>query len=572
MDKRWVLKSVDERKAARLQASLNIHPVLCRLLVQRGAGSFEEARQFFRPSLDSLYRPWLMKDIDRAVERVESAISRKERILVYGDYDVDGTTAVAVVYSFLKTLCPDIHYYVPHRYREGYGISTTGIDYAKAHGYTLIIALDCGINAMGQIEYGNSLGIDCIVCDHHQPSFSGELPPAVAVLDPGRADCPYPYKTLSGCGIGFKLISALAEKRGLPAETVNAYLGLAAISIAADIVPLDGENRILAHYGLKRLNECPPPGIGALLELGGWKKQASELTIRDLVFLVAPRINAAGRMDHAGKAVQLFIEKDPETARRIARMLDADNTRRKEMDSSITKEALEMIESDRAHRSGRTTVVYKPHWHKGVVGIVAARLVETGHRPTIVLTASNGKLTGSARSIPGFNIYEALCSCRDLLENYGGHFYAAGLTLKPENLDAFRVRFEEAAAVIPPGLMTPELPIDAEISLNEITPSFYRILRQFEPSGPGNPCPVFLAKRVTDNGYSRIVKEHHIRFVLQQKDAPGTGLTGIGFGLAHKFEVLAGQRPFDIAFTVDENEWNGDVNLQMKVVDIRAST
>lgn len=579
MNKRWKIRYFDEDRVAALQSALKIHPLLCRLLVQRGITTFEAARHFFRPSLDGLHSPWLMKDMRKAVERIEAAFLQNEKILIYGDYDVDGTTAVAVVYSFLLSLHENTGFYIPHRYREGYGVSTAGIDYAKSHGYTLIVTLDCGIKAIDKIAYARSMGIDCIVCDHHLPSASAGLPPAVAILNPKQQDCPYPYRELSGCGIGFKLIAALAEKKGLPPGAAHRYLDLVAISIAADIVPMTGENRVLAFYGLRKVNEDPLPGIRALMELSGLK--SAPLTIRDLVFMIAPRINAAGRMDDAKKAVQLFIEADPEKALHLAGVLHTDNSDRKEMDSIITREALAMIEKDEHSPARKTTVLYQPHWHKGVVGIVASRLVESVYRPTIVLTLSNNMVAGSARSVAGFNIYEALEGCKDLLENYGGHFYAAGMTLKPENVNAFRERFEEiVAATIAPEMLIPEIVIDAEIMLKDITPSFYNILKQFEPFGPENRCPVFVARNVTDNGYSRIVKENHIRFVVQQVEgcpgnspagsppAGGTGLTGIGFYLGHKFGLLADRRPFDIAFTIEENEWNGDMNLQLKAVDI----
>lgn len=564
MQKRWNILRDPAPDTGHLQQALNISRVLCRILTQRGISSFDAAKAFFRPELDNLHDPWLMKDMDKAVNRVLAAVEAKENILVFGDYDVDGTTSVAMVFQFLKSIYPKVDFYIPHRYREGYGVSKQGIDYAAETGCSLIISLDCGIKSVDLIGYARSLDIDFIVCDHHLPDAS--LPPAVAILNPKQPDCNYPYKELCGCGVGFKLLTALSKTLHLPDETFLKYLDLVATAIAADIVPMTGENRLLAYYGLKQVNTAPCPGIQALMKLAGQQK---EMTISSLVFLIAPRINAAGRMDDAKKAVQLFIEQDPEMALQIAENLHQDNSDRKEADSSITEEALELIRIDPLSDGRVTTVVYQEHWHKGVVGIVASRLIESYYRPTIVLTKSGDYLAGSARSVPGFNLYEAIHACRDNLLGYGGHFAAAGMTLLPEKLEAFRVSFETAVKErITPELLIPEIRIDAEIQFSEITPGFYNILKQMEPFGPENSRPVFIARRVRDTGFSRIVKELHLRFVLKQEQVT---LTGIGFNMADKFPLLQQQRPIDIVFTIEENEWQGEKSLQLKMLDLRES-
>lgn len=567
MQKRWTVRSYQPKQEALLQSSLRIHPLLCRLLVQRGMHTYDESRLFFRPTLADLHDPWLMKDMDKAVSRIEQAFFMREKILVFGDYDVDGTTAVATVYDFLHSLYDNIEFYIPHRYREGYGISPQGIKYARENDFTLVIALDCGIKAVEQITWAADNGIDFIICDHHLPDAI--LPPAVAILNPKQYDCPYPYKDLSGCGIGYKLISAFAQKKGVPEEKVHHYLDLVATSIAADIVPMTGENRVLAFHGLKKVNESPLPGIKALIQLSGLKEQ---LTISNLVFVIAPRVNAAGRMDDARKAVNLFVETDMEKAMAIAQVLHADNFDRKEIDGNITKEAVELLQNDLSLQDKKSTVLYKPDWHKGVVGIVASRLIDKYYyRPTIILTLSNDKVAGSARSVTGFNVYEAIHQCKDLLENYGGHFYAAGMTLKPENVEAFQQKFEEVVATtIDPDLLVPEIVIDTEITLKDITPAFFNILRQFEPLGPENLRPVFLVRNVIDSGYSRLVKDEHIKFSVKQGKS-SNALTGIGFYMSEKFPIVSSKRPFDMTFTIDENEWNGKMNLQLKVIDIRAS-
>ncbi|MGX5820504.1 single-stranded-DNA-specific exonuclease RecJ [Chitinophaga lutea] len=566
MQKRWTVKKYQPIQEQQLQSALRIHPLLCRLLVQRGITKYEEAKHFFRPSLDDLHDPWLMKDMDKAISRLEDAFFRQEKILVYGDYDVDGTTAVATVFGFLQGIYSNIEFYIPHRYREGYGISMQGIQYAHENDVSLVIALDCGIKSIEHIAHARSLGIDFIICDHHLPDAL--LPDAVAILNPKQSDCPYPYKELSGCGIGFKLISALAQKKGIPMADVYRYLDLVATSIAADIVPMTGENRVLAFHGLKQVNESPSAGIRALITLSALKEK---LTSSNLVFVIAPRVNAAGRMDDARKAVNLFIEKDFDKAYAFAEMLHGDNLERKGIDMSITQEAVAIIQNDATLHSRKSTVLYQPHWHKGVVGIVASRLIDKYfYRPTIILTQSNDKVAGSARSVSGFNVYEAIHQCKELLENYGGHFYAAGMTLRPENVAAFQEKFEAVvAATIDPELLIPEIVIDTEIQLNDITSSFYNIMRQFEPLGPENLRPVFLARHLSDAGYSKVVKEEHIKLSVRQGNSPV--FSGIAFFMADKFDLISGKQPFDMVFTIEENEWNGNVSLQLKVIDIRAS-
>lgn len=564
IDKRWTIKSADEQEIETLHKALKVHPALCRLLVVRNIKSFETAKDFFRPELTHLHDPFLMKDMQKAVDRIAEAIEWHEKILVYGDYDVDGTTAVSCVYSFLKSQYKgELAFYIPHRYREGYGISKEGIDFAKERGYTLMITLDCGIKSIDLIKYAKNLGIDVIVCDHHTPDKT--LPAAYAILNPKQVDCNYPYKELSGCGIGFKLISALVKKLKLPEETAYEYLDLVATSIAADIVPIDGENRVLTYYGLQKANTNPSPGIKALIELAEVKK---DLSVSDLVFVIGPRVNAAGRMDDARKAVELFTEIDAAKTLELSEALHSDNTERKEIDKDTTEEALAIIQEDAKLTQRKTTVLYRPHWHKGVVGIVASRLIDHYYKPTIILTQSNGKVTGSARSVIGYNIHDAIHECRDLLENYGGHFYAAGMTMPEDNVNAFIERFENVVNdTITPDLLVPEIEIDAELKLSDIKFPFFKILKQFEPFGPTNLRPVFISRHVFDyKGYTRIVKEQHIRFVVHQHG--GVIIDGIGFGMAHKYDVVT-QGPFDIVYTIDENDYNGKITLQMKVIDIR---
>jgi len=564
MQKRWNILQADEERTTALREALSINKTLCSILVQRGIDDFEKAKQYFRPQLSDLHDPWLMKGMGKAVKRIITAFEQGEKILVFGDYDVDGTTSVASVFQFIKNIYSDTDFYIPHRYREGYGVSKLGIDFAKENGFALIISLDCGIKSVELISYAKTIGIDFIVCDHHLPDK--ELPPAVAILNPKQADCTYPYKELCGCGVGFKLMMALASELGLPDGSYLGYLDLVATAIAADIVPITGENRTMAFYGLKKVNENPCAGIKALMQLAGIQKH---MHISNLVFVIAPRVNAAGRMDDARKAVQLFVEKDYDKALAFAEMLHSDNADRREADSSITEEALAILESDPLCKNRKTTVVFQEHWHKGVVGIVASRLIETHYRPTVVLTKSGDYLAGSARSVTGFNLYEAIHACREHLLGYGGHFAAAGMTLLPENFQAFSDAFERVVNdLITDELLIPEIIIDAEIGFAEINPSFYSILTQMEPFGPENMRPVFIARNVYDTGFSKIVKEQHIRFVVKQNNIT---LTGIGFNMAPKFSLLQMHQPLDLVFTIDENVWNGETNLQLKMIDIRIS-
>jgi single-stranded-DNA-specific exonuclease len=564
MQKRWRLVTADTAKVNALHGSLKIHPAICRILTQRGITNFEQAKDFFRPQLSDLHSPWLMKDMEKAVERISRAIETQEKILVFGDYDVDGTTSVASMFQFLQKIHQPLDFYIPHRYREGYGISKAGIDFAHENGFTLVISLDCGIKSTALIAYAKDLGIEFVVCDHHLPD--AELPPAVAILNPKQPDCPYPYKELCGCGVGFKLMTALAERLNLHPEAALDYLDLVATAIAADIVPMTGENRILAFHGLVKANKQPNFGIKALSKLSGL---SGELHITNLVFMIAPRVNAAGRMDDARKAVQLFIATTEEEAMSYAEQLHSDNTDRKEADKTITEEALAQISANEHWKDRKSTLVFQPHWHKGVVGIVASRLIEHYYRPTIVLTQSGDYVAGSARSVPGFNLYEAVHACRDHLLGYGGHFAAAGMTLETAQVEAFREKFEEVvASIITPDLLVPEIVIDAEIDLKDIKQPFFDILKQMEPFGPENLRPVFLAKNVADTGWSKIAKELHIRFVVKQGDS---SITGIGFNMADKFPLLENRKPVDIVFTIDTNEWNGTVSLQLRVIDIRRS-
>ncbi|HRD57359.1 MAG TPA: single-stranded-DNA-specific exonuclease RecJ [Ferruginibacter sp.] len=566
MEKRWNLLDYNDAAASSLKDALNVSKPICTILTQRGIETFEDAKNYFRPQLNMLHSPWLMKDMQKAVERICLAINRGEKILVFGDYDVDGTTAVACMYRFIVSIyhSEKVDFYIPHRYREGYGVSKMGIDFAHSNNFSLIICLDCGIKSVELIEYASTLGIDFIVCDHHLPGNT--LPNAAAILNAKQADCNYPFKELCGCGVGFKLICALTEQLNLAADTPHQYLDLVATAIAADIVSMTGENRILAYFGMQQINSNPSAGIKALMQLSGLKEK---IHITNVVFAIAPRVNAAGRMDDARKAVQLFVEKNFEKALILAEILHNDNTDRKDADKSITEEALEIIQSDPSLLQKKSTVVYKAHWHKGVVGIVASRLIEQHYRPTVVLTQSGGLATGSARSVPGFNLYEAIYECREYLTAYGGHFAAAGLSMLPENVEAFRHRFEEVvSSSIDEHLLIPEIIINAEINFTDIKEGFYNIICQMEPFGPDNMRPVFISKRVINTGYSRIVKENHIRFVLQQSNLT---LTGIGFNMASKFNLLQKNLPIDIVFTIDENEWEGNKTLQLKMIDFRLS-
>ena len=564
-EKRWHIKPVNQAKADQLFKELKIHPVICSLLSQRCINTFDQAKQFFRPQLTDLHSPWLMKDMEKAVQRITLALNSNEKILVFGDYDVDGTTAVACMYQFLKSQHQQTDFYIPHRYREGYGVSKAGIDFALKHGFSLIISLDCGIKSVELVQYAKELGIDFIICDHHLPDI--ELPPAVAILNPKQKDCNYPYKELCGCGVGFKLITALCEKLELPVETAYEYLDLVATAIAADIVSMTGENRVLSFYGLKKANEKPNNGIKALSVLSGLSKK---LEINSLVFIIAPRVNAAGRMDEGRKAVLMFVSDSVEEAMKWAEELHIDNTNRKEADANITEEALSIISSDAVLVNRKSTVIFQPHWHKGVVGIVASRLIDHYYRPTIVLTKSGEYAAGSARSVSGFNVYEAIHQCKDLLLGYGGHFYAAGMTLEIDKVDAFCQRFEEIVeATIHPELLIPEIVVDAEINFPDVRWRFYEILSQMEPFGPDNLRPVFITRSVENTGFSKIVKENHVRFSLKQN---GVILTGIGFNMADKMSLLENNKFVDIIYKIDENEWNGEKTLQLKILDLKPNS
>ena len=561
---RWTLKpKPDSNKIAKLAAELGVDFAISELLLQRGIDTFEAAKTFFRPSWSDLHDPFLMKDMDKAVDRIEVALKNNEQILVFGDYDVDGTSSVALMGSYLETKSTQISTYIPDRYAEGYGVSYKGIDFASDNDFSLIIALDCGVKAIEKVAYAKKKGIDFIICDHHRPGKN--LPPAVAILDPKRPDCAYPFKELCGCGVGFKLIQALASKDGTSVESLVEYLDLVATAIGADIVPIVGENRALAYFGLQIINTNPRPGFKALIHQ--MKKEV--LTITDVVFNIAPRINAAGRMKHGNYAVSLMKETNFETAELAASEIELFNTNRREADKRITKEALLQIENSDETKAA-TTVVYQEDWHKGVIGIVASRLIETYYRPTLVFTKSGDYLAASARSVSGFDVYNALENCSHLLEQFGGHMYAAGLTIKEENYPAFKVAFEaEVLATLPAHLKTPEIKIDADINFEVITPKFYRILKQFAPFGPQNMAPVFMTSSVQDTGYGKFVGEDqtHLRVTLAQNSGPK--MVGIGFGLGSNLPIIKEKNPFKVVYSIDENEWNGRVSLQLKLKGIK---
>ena len=564
MNKRWAIRDdADHELVKSLAAALKIDPVLSRLLVHRGIAGYEEAHLFFRPDDRHLHDPFLMADMEKAILRIEAAIAANEKILVYGDYDVDGTTSVSVVYSFLKKYHSLIEYYIPDRYLEGYGISTKGIDYAADNNFTLMIALDCGIKSVDKIAYASNRGVDFIVCDHHLPG--AELPAAVAVLDPKRADCEYPYKELSGCGIGFKLVEAFARKNNIPFEEVARYLDLVAISIGSDIVHITGENRVLAHMGLQKINTDPCLGVKTLMDVAG---KSSNYSISDVVFLLGPRINAAGRMDDAKLAVALLISTDEAEARAIAEAINEKNTERKGHDLSITDEALAIIDNDEALINRKSTVVFNERWHKGVIGIVASRLTEKYYRPTIVLTRSNGHVAGSARSVLGYDLYEALCGCSDLLIQFGGHKFAAGLTLHPENIAAFADRFEEVvSATIKPEQLVQQIVIESELHLSQIEPKFFRILNMFAPFGPENMAPVFLSRNVYVSGMAGLVGGSHVKMTVIQQGSPG--FESIAFGQGEYVDQIKKDVPFDICYTIEENTWREKRSIQLNIKGIR---
>ena len=562
---RWTIKPKPEStKLAIMKKALQVDDTVATLLLQRGIDTYEAAKTFFRPSFNDLHNPYLMKDMDKAVSRIEAAIENNENILVYGDYDVDGTTSVALMSSYLKTKTENVATYIPDRYVEGYGVSYKGIDFAEDNNFSLIIALDCGVKAIEKVAYAKGKSIDFIICDHHRPG--DKIPEAVAVLDPKRDDCAYPFKELCGCGVGFKLICALAEKDEKTPEDLVEYLDLVATAIGADIVPIVDENRALTYFGLQVINSNPRPGMKAMIA----EVKKDELTITDVVFIIAPRINAAGRMKHGNHAVTLLTETDFNLAAEHALDIDQYNTDRRETDKRITKEALVQIEEN-SEQERFSTVVYDENWHKGVIGIVASRLIETYYRPTLVFTKSGNKLAASARSVKGFDVYNALEACSEFIEQFGGHKYAAGLTLLPENYEAFKTKFESVVKEsIDPKLLTPELKIDSEINLNEIDHRLYRILSQFAPFGPGNMTPVFMTQAIKDTGWGKCVGEDdkHLRFTATQK--ANEKLVCIGFGLGDKLDIIKDKKSFNVVYTIDKNHWNGNISLQLKLKDIKA--
>jgi single-stranded-DNA-specific exonuclease len=562
LDKQWQLTSTNDSGTATLHEALGIRKSICQILYQRGITNYENAKKFFRPSLENLHDPFLMKDMDKAVQRIVAAFANNEKILVYGDYDVDGTTAVSMMYLFLNKHYEQVAYYIPNRYREGYGLSKAGIDYAAEHNYSLVITLDCGIKSVALIEEAKNNGIDFIICDHHLPDEI--LPPAYAILNAKQIDCSYPYKELCGCGVGFKLIAALCQHMHLDMDEAYEYLDLVATAIAADIVPMTGENRILTYYGLQKINSLPNFGLKALMHLS---KVESEMKVSDLVFIIAPRVNAAGRMDEGAKAVGLFVAPNYKTALLFAEELHVDNLNRREADANITEEALLMIENIAIDENRKTTVLYQPHWHKGVVGIVASRLMDHYYRPTVVLTNSGDIVAGSARSVQDFNIYEAIHACKEHLIGYGGHFYAAGMTLSMQAVDNFSNKFEQVVSqTITPQHLIPKIIIDAAIDFNELSLKFFDILQQMEPYGPENLRPVFTTKGVHLNGEAKLLKEAHIKCMFKQDNI---SVQAIGFSMPHRFEILNNKALYDIVYTVDSNTWQGNTSLQIKLIDIK---
>ncbi|MAO71496.1 MAG: single-stranded-DNA-specific exonuclease RecJ [Flavobacteriales bacterium] len=559
MDARWNIQKSDSNLVKRLSEELGVNEIVSHLLVLRGVTTYNDAKKFFRPQISDLHDPFLLKGMNKAVERIQLALKKGEKILIYGDYDVDGTTSVAMMYNFLNRFTKNICYYIPDRYEEGYGISFKAIDYAQQEEFSLIIALDCGIRAVKQVEYASNKDIDFIICDHHNPGVN--IPRAISVLNPKQNDCTYPYKELSGCGVGFKLIQAISKQQKIDFNEIGEYLDLLALSIGADIVELTGENRVLAFYGMKVINQCPRPGLKALIERSG---KTGELSISDVVFGIAPRINAAGRIEHGKRAVEILIEQDIEKAKILAEGIENHNNDRKELDQNITKEALLMIDEDK-----KSTVVYSSNWHKGVVGIVASRLIEKHYKPTIVLSEKDDELTGSARSVKGFDLYDALLKCEHLLEKFGGHKYAAGLTVKKQNLDSFISEFEKVVACsITEEQQKAEIEVDLEIDINKITPKLYRIIKQFAPFGPKNRTPNFVSRNVTDSGKGKRVgkDKSHLRLVLNTSTKP---IASIGFGMGKELKKTENNQEFDICYSVDENNWNGKTSLQLRLKGIK---
>lgn len=560
----WLYKDIPSKSEIQsLSEAINVNETLATLLLQRGIDTFDAAKDFFRPSLKKIHDPFLMKDMDKAINRLTEAISSNEKIMIYGDYDVDGTTSVSTVYGFLRKFHANLEYYIPDRYKEGYGVSQAGIDHAKSIGVSLIISLDCGIKAIDKIAYAKELNIDFIVCDHHRPGK--ELPPAIAVLDPKREDCAYPYKELCGCGVGFKLLQAFCMQQSIPEEELFDFLDLVAIATASDIVPITGENRILTYHGLEKMNRSPRPGVKALIDVSGFKKKVN---ITNIVFGVGPRINAAGRIDHAKRAVELLLSEDEKSATEFAAGINDRNDLRKDFDKSITSEALEMIAENTVDKA-TTTVLFKEDWHKGVIGIVASRCIETYYRPTIILTRSNGKATGSARSVRGFDVYEAISACAEHLDQFGGHMYAAGLTLPVENIEAFKQKFEEVvASSITEDLLTPKVDIDATLDLDMVSMKFLNILDQMEPFGPENLQPTFASLDVEIVGEPRLLKEEHLKMTVKQKGGKKS-FDAIGFGMGKHFETIKKASHIDICYHLDENTFMDRTSIQLRLKDVQ---
>ncbi len=568
MEKRWVVKEKgDTAVVKQLAEALGVSESLANLMAQRNISSADEATAFFNPSLDFLHDPFLMKDMNIAVDRITTAVKKNERILVYGDYDVDGTTAVALMYSFLKDQYSNVEYYIPDRYKEGYGVSIQGLDYAFQNNCKVVITLDCGIKAVEKVKYARTKGLDVIICDHHYPGE--EIPKAIAVLDPKQPSCSYPYKELSGCGVGFKLIQAYSRVHGIPFNKIAHYLDLVAVSIASDIVPITGENRVMAYFGLKRLNEAPCTGLREIIRES---EVTRALTIEDVVFKIGPRINAAGRMETGSKAVDLLVSSDTRLAIGISKEINNFNIERRSVDRIITTEAMRMIAEDQRTVNSRTTVLYNPTWKKGVIGIVASRLIETYYRPTVILTESNGFATGSARSVHGYDLYQAIESCSDLLESFGGHMYAAGLTLKKENIRPFMERFEQYVnSTITEEQLVPRIFIDTELSFSEINDEFFKTMSQFQPFGPENMSPVFVSRNIFDTGSGRMVGSsgEHLKLDLCQESTGQKSFSAIAFSQANHFEYIKGGNPFDICYSLEMNEFRGNRNLQLNVRDIK---
>lgn len=564
MEKKWVYKKVlDQSVVDQLAESINVNPVLGTMLVSRNVDSYERAKAFFRPEIDQLHDPFLMKDMEEAVARIETAIEKGEKILVYGDYDVDGTTSVAMMYHFLSSIYDQVAFYIPDRYKEGYGISKQGIQWAAEHGYSLMISLDCGIKANKLVQKALDQHIDFIICDHHTPGE--ELPNAIAVLDPKRRDCPYPYKELSGCGVGFKLVQAYASRNNISSAQTFEYLDLLAISIASDIVPITGENRILAYYGLKKINASPRPGIKALISLSG---NRSNIDISGVVFGIGPRINAAGRIAHAKGAVDLLLSKDLDEADKFGSQINTHNEERRNVDSNITEEALELI-ANTENGNAKSTVLYQEHWHKGVIGIVASRCIEHYYRPTVILTESEGKATGSARSVEGYNVYKAISACEDVLDQYGGHMYAAGLSMPIDKVELFKEKFEKfVSTTITDDQLVPKINVDAVLALDDITPKFYKIIQQMSPFGPENMTPVFAMHQIRVKGAPLLLKDLHLKFTAKQGGSERT-IDCIGFGLRHLYDHANSGKPFSLVFTIEENNFRNVKSLQLFIKDIK---